>query len=604
MFKTIHVLTEQTTLSHINIDANSIHGNVNLSTVFVNEAGEWVLGGFEVLTAHKSSTPFISTYGSLLPVSGRYTPPEVARSGWSSIDSLPIHAVDSWQLGVLIYEAFNGVLANPANEMGQRKNIPTSLWAGQRGLCNANPKQRISIDRFAKSSSLKTELVDISSKLHSLSIAEEGEFQTFLDSLKSVEDKFPRPYLHIQVLPKLVTCLEYGKGGTRTLTTIIQISKDMSADNYKNMVLPVMLKMFTSNDKAIRMELLQGLPEYIEYLDKRIVTDKIYPTLSTGFTDTEPAIREQTVKAVLWIAPKLYDRQLNSDLLRQLAITQNDSQQEIRANTTILLGKLAPLFSQNTRLAVLVTAFGRALKDPFVPSRLAALMSLASTAEYFGAQETCGKIIGTVAPALIDKDKAVRHEATKTMAVFMKKVNEYITSLEKEDDEDGQSGNAGQSGWGGWTATIAAGLSSKLAASAKTGSEPQSTDVSRTATPSIFDSKSTASVKPVLSKSNNDDSWSVDVDTWDEGDEIDFGDEEPIPVKTPPVGKALKVTPLVTKRPSAFGSTSFGGSNNNNNSTKTVAPRKIASRPIAARKVPEKKQVEENDGWGDEWGEI
>jgi SCY1-like protein 1 len=567
------------------------------------------LGGFEVLTAHKSSTPFISSYGSLLPVSGRYTPPEIARAGWSSVDSLPIHAVDSWQLGVLVYEAFNGVLANPASEMGQRRNVPTSLWAGQRGLCNANPKQRVSVERFSKGGPLKTELVDISSKLHSLSIVEEGEFQMFLDSLKSVEDKFPRSYLHIQVLPKLITCLEYGKGGTRTLTTIIQISKDMPPETYKSIVLPVMLKMFTSDDKAIRMELLQGLPEYIEYLDKRVVSDKIYPALSTGFTDTEPAIREQTVKAVLFVAPKLYDRQLNSDLLRQLAITQNDAQQEIRANTTILLGKLAPLFSQNTRVAVLVTAFGRALKDPFVPSRLAALMALASTAEYFGAQETCGKIIGTVAPALIDKDKTVRHEATKAMEVFMKKVNEYIASLEKEDEEDGQQGSTGQSSWGGWTATIAAGLSSKLAASAKTGSELPSATISRTATPNQSELKPTNVTKPAVLKSSNDDSWLVDVDSWNEDDEIDFGEDEPTPVNTTPVGKPLKVTPLATKRPSAFGTTSFGGSNNTRSSAssnpRAVAPRKIASRPVAARKMPEKKKaVEDEDGWGDEWGEI
>lgn len=596
-------------MSHINIDAKSIHGNVNLSTVFVNESGEWVLGGFEVLTAYKSSTPFISSYGSLLPVSGRYTPPEITRTGWSSVDSLPIHAVDSWQLGVLIYEAFNGVLANPAGEMGQRKNIPTSLWTGQRGLCNSNPKQRISVERFSKGGPLKTELVDISSKLHSLSIVEEGEFQSFLDSLKSVEDKFPRSYLHIQVLPKLITCLEYGKGGTRTLTTIIQISKDMPPESYKSIVLPVMLKMFSSDDKAVRMELLQGLPEYIEYLDKRVVNDKIYPALSTGFTDAEPAIREQTVKAVLSVAPKLYDRQLNSDLLRQLAITQNDSQQEIRANTTILLGKLAPLFSQNTRIAVLVTAFGRALKDPFVPSRLAALMALASTAEYFGAQETCGKIIGTVAPALIDKDKTVRHEATKTMEVFMKKVNEYIASLEKEGEEDGQQSGNGQSSWGGWTATISAGLSSKLTASAKTGSEPQSSNTSRTATPSRFELKPSNVTKPAVAKSNNDDSWSVDADSWNENEDIDFGEDEPTPVKAAPVGKPLKVTPLATKRPSAFGSTAFGGNNNTTSSAsstpRAATPRKIASRPVATRKLPEKKKViEDEDGWGDEWGEI
>jgi hypothetical protein len=60
-----------------------------------------------------------------------------------------------------------------------------------------------------------------------------------------------------------------------------------------------------------------------------------------GFTDVAPVVREQTVKAVLTVVPKLSDRVINGELLRHLAKTANDEQPGIRTNTTICLGKIA-----------------------------------------------------------------------------------------------------------------------------------------------------------------------------------------------------------------------------------------------------------------------
>jgi SCY1-like protein 1 len=47
------------------------------------------------------------------------------------------------------------------------------------------------------------------------------------------------------------------------------------------------------------------------------------------------------VKAVLTIISKLSERNINGDLLKSLAKTQNDEQPGIRTNTTICLGKIA-----------------------------------------------------------------------------------------------------------------------------------------------------------------------------------------------------------------------------------------------------------------------
>ena len=55
---------------------------------------------------------------------------------------------------------------------------------------------------------------------------------------------------------------------------------------------------------------------------------------------------------------------------------QVDEEPPIRANTTILLGNLAPHLSEATCKRVMLNAFTRALKDSFPPARSAGLKVL------------------------------------------------------------------------------------------------------------------------------------------------------------------------------------------------------------------------------------
>ena len=64
-------------------------------------------------------------------------------------------------------------------------------------------------------------------------------------------------------------------------------------------------------------------------------------------TDIVPLIREQTIKSVLLLVPKLNERIINYDLLKYLAKLQMDPEPGIRTNTTICLGKIAKHLSEN-----------------------------------------------------------------------------------------------------------------------------------------------------------------------------------------------------------------------------------------------------------------
>lgn len=102
---------------------------------------------------------------------------------------------------------------------------------------------------------------------------------------------------------------------------------------------------------------------------------------------------------------QLSDRIINNDLLRYLARAQSDADAHIRTNTCILIGKLAPSLGPTTRRKVLVPAFTRAIKDPFVPARLAGVMSFMGAVECFDPEELASRVVPAVAAVMIDPEK-------------------------------------------------------------------------------------------------------------------------------------------------------------------------------------------------------
>lgn len=124
------------------------------------------------------------------------------------------------------------------------------------------------------------------------------------------------------------------------------MGKFLSAEEYQQKIIPVVVKMFSSTDRAMRIRLLQQMEQFIQYLDEPTVNTQIFPHVTHGFLDTNPAIREQTVKSMLLLAPKLNETNLNVELMKHFARLQaKDDQGPIRCNTTVCLGKIGSYLS-------------------------------------------------------------------------------------------------------------------------------------------------------------------------------------------------------------------------------------------------------------------
>jgi len=253
--------------------------------------------------------------------------------------------------------------------------------------------------------------------------------------LDAVSDDFPEDFFRMKVLPELLKSVEFGGGGPKVFAAVLKIGAKLSDDEYEVKLVPVIIRLFGSPDRAMRLCLLDNLPLMIDRLSQKDVNTKIFPSMVTGFTDIAPIIREQTVKAVLTIVGRLTDRVINGELLRYLAKTANDEQPGIRTNTTICLGKLARNLGTSSRSKVLVAAFTRSLRDPFIHARNAALIALSATIDVFSEDDCTTKILPSLCPCLLDKEKygsyhLVRHrEANKHIESFETKQTRPLISI-------------------------------------------------------------------------------------------------------------------------------------------------------------------------------
>lgn len=423
----------QQTIKFINSEAASIHGAIRLQSIFTSESGEWKVGGLEVVSCVKDDNAIIFSHGNLLSDSDRYTPPEISSSGWDIIKKNPLTAVDAYDFGILISEVF-GDHSPGGNQTVQGANIPISMQESYRKLTNKNPKARISVSDFLDQGTRQggfftTPLIALTEALEHLGMKSEEEKKECLDELDRLSDDFPVDYVKMKVLPELLNCIEFSGGGPRILGIVVNISKKLSGDEFDQKITPTIVKLFGRPDRAIRVCLLDSLPVLIDKIPQKVVNDKIFPQMITGFTDAAPVVREQSIKAILTIIEKLSDKSINGELLKYLAKTSNDEQPGIRTNTTICLGRIYKNLSVRTRAKVLIAAFTRSLRDPFVHARNAALMALAVTSEVFSEEDSANKILPALCPCLIDKEIIVRAQANKTIDIYFKKLQKFAASM-------------------------------------------------------------------------------------------------------------------------------------------------------------------------------
>ncbi|KAK8612096.1 hypothetical protein V6N13_092215 [Hibiscus sabdariffa] len=415
-------------VSFLNNDCKLVHGNVCLESVVVTQTLDWKLHALDVLSEYDGANA--TAAGPMLQyewlIGSQYKPVELAKCDWVAIRKAPPWAIDSWGLGCLIYEIFSGMKLGKTEELRNTSSIPKGdfilipcklhLILIQLLSCLAASASRLSaaleLNAFSQVESIEA--------YRQQCLKDSVERDTFFRKLPTLAEQLPRQIVLKKIFPLLTSSLEYGSAAAHALNALLKIGSWLSAEEFNLKVLPTIVKLFSSNDRAIRVALLQHIDQYGESLSAQVVDEQ------------------------------LSQRNLSGSLLKYLSKLQVDEEPAIRTNTTILLGNIASYLNEGTRKRVLINAFTvRALRDTFSPARGAGVMALCATSSYYDTNEIATRILPNIVVLTIDPDSDVRSKVFQAVDQFLQILKQ---SNEKSYVED--TADAGSLGLGGMPGNV------------------------------------------------------------------------------------------------------------------------------------------------------
>lgn len=409
-------------LGFINNDCNLVHGCLSVNSLFVTKAGDWKLGGLDLISDLNDSEAMWKRYNGEV-LNAKYKPPELEKGSWEVLQKQPVWSLDAWLFGCLICEVFNGKYSKP-EDLKRAGNIPKDLFSVVSQVTAINPKTRTNTLKPLENPYFSNPLVETCVFLENITIKDSFEKEAFFKKLGVLIDQLPQALCKYKILPHLVTALDYGSANAKVLQPVLKIGSMLTPEEYLTLIIPSVIKWFSSTDRALRANLLQSLGSFVEHLSASVIDEQIFPHVAAGFTDPAPALRELTIKATLLLAPKLSEKNLAMHVLKHFNRLQMDPEPGIRTNTTICLGKISGYLPHHVRQKVLIPAFARALRDPFAPARSSGLLALSATHEYYDMEDVALKILPSLSMLTIDPDKSVRDNAFVGIKTFVKKLEQ------------------------------------------------------------------------------------------------------------------------------------------------------------------------------------
>ena len=456
-------------IAFLNEDCGSVVGNLSLSSVFVSPGLDWKLGGFEC------ASKFCSEILETLPKGQVFSPPEVTNSTGRTSQ----HLIDAWGLGCLIWEIHNG----PLSRQSQLKNLgsvppPLSSLASQ--LLSPTPGARISVRAFLDrgtqpDSYFDSWYVKLNNWIEEIQIMSADQRQTLYETIAERSEALEPGFCRHKALPMLVHAFDFCAAQSLVLQPLLKIGCKVEEAEYQSKIVPCLVNMFVSPDRATRISLLQTISSYVAFLTTDVVSNQIYPHLVHGFNDTSVPIREHTIQAVGVLGPKLTSALINQNLLKHLAKSQMDPQSMVRVKTNLCLAQLSPYLDLSTRSKVLCSAYLRGLKDTDSLARDACLTGLREGSRYITAHDMANLVIPGLSPYLLDPLEEFRARVSELITHYVGTVGSLAGDPEAMKEHGAQSG-VGDNTWASWAIGSISGLYSKPKQGTQTGTQIKPTE--------------------------------------------------------------------------------------------------------------------------------
>lgn len=154
-------------------------------------------------------------------------------------------------------------------------------------MLNPNPKTRLSTAAFVTETEssgfwANNPVAQLVEGLDGFELKSESDKLGLLRTIKEIASAggIPQPFLLYRVLPSLLHSISLPTAPSGAmLPLVLELGKLVPPSDYSKLVLDPVIKLYASPDRGTRMALLDGLGEYVEKLDQRMVVDRIWPHL-------------------------------------------------------------------------------------------------------------------------------------------------------------------------------------------------------------------------------------------------------------------------------------------------------------------------------------
>lgn len=438
------------------IDPLFIMGNLSTSNVYVDKNGSWVMFGFECCFGKAKDKFDQYKFKDYVKVWNQFCNDGNMRSG----EELDPSIIDNVLLGQLINQLFTITeLPLPTNW----KALITTIVQGKISMKSFISKMKqTSIWQQDEMMSIYEELKELNIKTNKDKLLLMKRFENYYISCvdKQRFQGLTNGFVNNLIIPEIIATLKwitsvenglqtYNNSFVKLLTILLDliVHQDIEKDDgfkINDDIKELIYLSFKFSDRQIRFILLIYLPKLLTLFPKKTIdfSNRIFNFFLQGMLDTDKSLRLQTLKTIPYILEEITERQLNNEILRSIAKTQVDPEEEIRTWTILILVKISDrLTGISNRDNVLATIYTKSLKDPNTKTKLAALYGLKMSVDIFHVEVIANKVMSVIAPGLLDKDKVIRIKAKELFNIYLNKLEkeaelQFATQEEGDTEED------------------------------------------------------------------------------------------------------------------------------------------------------------------------
>mmetsp|Transcript_10613 Transcript_10613/g.10688 ORF Transcript_10613/g.10688 Transcript_10613/m.10688 type:complete len:926 (+) Transcript_10613:164-2941(+) len=426
-------------LSFLHGNCKLVHGYTGLHSCFISKNGDWKLGAMDLACNIHDETEFFRGNEHLL---GKpFRSPERVGEKWITAYpkgmSLNPGAMDVYSLAQVIQHSFQAV----------HINVPDAIQPLLKAMLKPTPKARISCTQLQEAEAFSSEYIQLMASLGELALKPAQECIDILGKLTSRAGGIPKAVCTHKILPSMGRALatastdfqnrDLREASRQTVQSALALLSQLSEQqkieetHFNARVAPSLTALWSISDRVVRTALLKNLKPIVPLLSSDMINKKIFEPLLAGFADSNYKMREESLKSLIPLVDRLQEKQLQDQLVRCVCNLQADPEAAIRTNATIFIGKIASKMNPNVRTKTLATSFTKAMKDAFVPCRVAGLRATLAclSSNCFEATQVATKLMPQVCLLLLDGSQEIRELAVVCMTECMAAIHVHHKRL-------------------------------------------------------------------------------------------------------------------------------------------------------------------------------